>query len=125
MLTIYSILILILQLIAWLVDSAIVTSVAVCIMGLLLGPFFPAAINAASEVIPRKVRSSALGLIFVIAQLGGSIFPAITGAIAAERGVKVLQPIAVALIAAMGVSWFFVPTLPMAQRATDQHENER
>lgn len=113
-LTLCSILVAALQLVAWLVDSAIVTSVAFSLMGFFMGPFFAAAIQVASEVLPRKVRANALGLIFVIAQLGGSVFPAVTGAVAAAKGVGILQPIALALIIATAVSWWFVPTVRRA-----------
>jgi hypothetical protein len=52
------------------------------------------------------------GLVFVVAQAGGSLFPSITGFIASLAGVKVLQPILVGLIVAMGVSWALVPKVP-------------
>jgi fucose permease len=111
-LTLFATITLALHLIAWQVNSAVVTSVAFSVMGFSVGPMFAAAIQVASEVIPRKVRSSALGLIFVMAQLGGSAFPALTGVIASKRGVDVLPPIAAGLIAATGVTWWFVPTAP-------------
>ena len=50
-----------------------------------------------------------VGLIFVIAQAGGAIFPALTGVIATKAGVGVLQPILVGLIVAMGLSWAVIP----------------
>lgn len=112
MLTLFSIITLVLQLIAWLVKSAVVTSVMMCMIGFFMAPFFAAGMQVASQVIPRKIRASALGLIFVMAQLGGSMFPALTGLIAAKKGVEVLQPVAVGLIAATGLSWWFVPTAP-------------
>lgn len=46
---------------------------------------------------------------FVIGQIGGSIFPAVTGVIAARAGVSVLQPMLVGLIGATGVSWLLIP----------------
>ena len=49
------------------------------------------------------------GLVFVIAQAGGAIFPSLIGLIAAHAGVKVLQPIIAGLIVLMGLSWSFVP----------------
>jgi fucose permease len=49
------------------------------------------------------------GLVFVIAQAGGAIFPSLIGLIASHAGVKVLQPIVAGLIVLMGVSWVFVP----------------
>lgn len=47
--------------------------------------------------------------VFVLGQIGGSIFPAITGVIAARVGVKVLQPILVGLFSATAVSWLLLP----------------
>lgn len=48
-------------------------------------------------------------LVFVLGQIGGSIFPAVTGVIASSAGVKVLQPILVGLLGATGVSWLLIP----------------
>lgn len=66
-----------------------------------------------------------MGLIFVLAQAGGALFPSLTGVIASQAGVKVviacavlfdgssqtqvMQPILVGLIVAMGISWALVP----------------
>jgi fucose permease len=118
MLTIYIVAILALQLVSWLVKSALATAVAISFVGFFLGPFFAAGMQVAKQTIPRKVRGNALALIFVIAQLGAAVFPAITGAIAARKGVEVLQPFAVALIALTGVSWWFVPT-----KATEREDD--
>jgi fucose permease len=49
------------------------------------------------------------GLVFIIAQAGGAIFPALTGLIATKAGVGVLQPILIGLIVAMGLSWSLMP----------------
>jgi fucose permease len=51
-------------------------------------------------------------MIFVVAQAGGAIFPSLIGLVAARAGVKVLQPIVVALIVVMGATWAFVPKAP-------------
>ena len=48
-------------------------------------------------------------MIFVVAQAGGALFPAITGVISARAGVGTLQPILVGLLAATIVAWFLVP----------------
>ncbi|EJU01334.1 MFS general substrate transporter [Dacryopinax primogenitus] len=112
MLTIYCLLILCLQLLSWLVTSAISTSVAISLMGLLFGPWFAAGMQVSKQVMPRKIRPNALPLIFVIAQLGASVFPAVTGVIVASKGVGVLQPIALGLIVLTGGAWWFVPTAP-------------
>jgi fucose permease len=50
-----------------------------------------------------------LGFVFVLAQAGGALFPALTGVIASRAGVQVLQPMLVGLIVAMGIAWALVP----------------
>lgn len=57
-----------------------------------------------------QIVSSAIAFVFVLGQIGGSIFPAITGIIAAQVGVKVLQPMLVGLLSAAGISWLLLPT---------------
>jgi hypothetical protein len=57
----------------------------------------------------RGTLTTHTGFIFVLAQAGGSLFPTVTGVIAARAGVKVLQPILVGLFVATGVSWWLVP----------------
>jgi hypothetical protein len=84
-------------------------------------------ISVGSKIFPPEIASSAIGkhtpipkhsflqiltlsaFVFVLGQIGGSIFPAITGVIAAQVGVKVLQPMLVGLFAAAGISWLFLP----------------
>lgn len=47
--------------------------------------------------------------VFVLGQVGGSIFPALTGIIAGKVGVQVLQPMLVGLLGAAGLSWLILP----------------
>jgi fucose permease len=48
-------------------------------------------------------------MVFVVAQMGGSLFPIITGLLSTKFGVSVLQPVLVSLIAVTAVCWFVVP----------------
>lgn len=58
--------------------------------------------------------------VFVLGQVGGSIFPAITGILAARSGATVLQPILVGLLGATGISWLLIPKdIPAATRLND------
>lgn len=84
-------------------------AVTVSFMGFLLGPAFATGMSVGSKLIPAELQPSGLAMIFVMAQAGGAIFPAITGVVAAGAGVGTLQPILVALLAAMAVSWTLVP----------------
>lgn len=65
--------------------------------------------SVGSQLFPPAIRSSALAFMFVLGQVGGSIFPAVTGVIASRVSVKVLQPILVGLLVATAVSWVLVP----------------
>ncbi|KAH2513530.1 hypothetical protein KXW70_006957 [Aspergillus fumigatus] len=100
-----------LQLMFWLVPNIITEAVAISLFGFFSGPFFATGISVASKVFSAEIRSSALALVFVLGQVGGSIFPAVTGILAAHAGVKVLQPILVGLLGATGVSWLMVPRI--------------
>ncbi|KAF3480921.1 uncharacterized protein GIQ15_06268 [Arthroderma uncinatum] len=100
-----------LQVVFWQVNSIIADGVVVSVFGFLSGPFFATGMSVASKLIPTKLHTAALGLIFVVAQAGGTVFPAATGAIASKAGVGVLQPLLVGLIVLMGLSWVLIPSV--------------
>ncbi|KAL3467707.1 major facilitator superfamily domain-containing protein [Aspergillus heterothallicus] len=109
MIFIYIILCLALELVFWLVPDIITEAVAISLLGFFSGPFFATGISVASKLFTAETRSSALAFVFLLGQIGGSVFPAITGVIASEAGVKVLQPMLVGLLGATGVSWLIIP----------------
>lgn len=49
--------------------------------------------------------------------MGGSLFPTVTGIIAANAGVKVLQPMLVGLFVLVGASWWLVPKIEKEREA--------
>lgn len=65
--------------------------------------------SVGSRLFEKDIQTTALGFVFVFAQAGGAFFPAVTGVVASKAGVKVMQPILVGLIVAMGISWAMVP----------------
>lgn len=46
-----------------------------------------------SKIIPRELHQPGLGMVFLVAHAGGSIFPGVTGVITSQAGVATLQPI--------------------------------
>ncbi|KAL4949893.1 major facilitator superfamily domain-containing protein [Aspergillus filifer] len=113
MIFLYVVLCLALELVFWLVPDIITEAVAI-------------GVSVASKLFSEEIKSSALGtssnrsieywfdetntaFIFLLGQIGGAVFPAITGVIASESGVKVLQPMLVGLLGATGVSWLIIP----------------
>ncbi|PSN71931.1 MFS general substrate transporter [Corynespora cassiicola Philippines] len=109
---IYCFLTLAFQLIFWLVPNLISSSVAICLLGFFHGPMFATGMSIASKLFDKRIQPTALGFVFVLAQAGGALFPALTGVIASKAGVKVMQPILVGLIVAMGLAWAVVPKVP-------------
>ncbi|CAG8908285.1 unnamed protein product [Penicillium egyptiacum] len=98
-----------LQLVFWLVPNIITEAVAVSLLGFFSGPFFATGISVGSKILSPEIRSSAIAFVFVLGQIGGSVFPALTGIIAGKVGVQVLQPMLVGLLSAAGVSWLILP----------------
>ncbi|KAI2728069.1 hypothetical protein CBS147354_2602 [Penicillium roqueforti] len=98
-----------LQLVFWLVPNIITEAVAVSLLGFFSGPFFATDISVGSKIFSPQIRSSAIAFVFVLGQIGGSVFPALTGIIAGQVGVQVLQPMLVGLLGAAGVSWLILP----------------
>ncbi|KAK4182638.1 major facilitator superfamily domain-containing protein [Podospora australis] len=109
MVFLYCVLCLGFQLLFWLVPNIIAASVAISFLGFFLGPFFATAISVGARIFPADISSTAISFVFVNAQIGGSLFPIVTGVLGSTMGVSVMQPILVALITATGLSWLVVP----------------
>jgi fucose permease len=105
----YCVIMLCLQLIFWLVPNFVSSTVSLCFLGFFFGPMFATGMSVGSKLFSKELQPTALGYVFVLAQAGGSFFPAITGIIAGRAGVKVMQPMLVGLIVATGISWALVP----------------
>ncbi|KAK3203642.1 hypothetical protein GRF29_106g194569 [Pseudopithomyces chartarum] len=100
-----------LELIFWLVPQFYVSAVAVAFQGFLMGPLFPAAIVVATKLLPKHLHVSAIGFAAAFGGSGAAIFPFAVGAIAQAKGVKVLQPIVLALLAAILALWMCLPRI--------------
>ncbi|KAH6625299.1 major facilitator superfamily domain-containing protein [Boeremia exigua] len=105
----YCVIMLALELVFWLVPNLISSAVTLCLLGFFFGPLFATGMSVGSKLFTKDEQPTALGLVFVLAQAGGSFFPAITGIVASRAGVRVMQPILVGLIVATGMSWVLVP----------------
>src|SRR5713226_9684844 len=99
----------VLELLFWLVPSLVFSAVAVAFLGMVLGPMFPTAIVLVTKLLPRSLHVGAIGFGTAFGGSGGAIFPFIVGAIAQAKGVKMLQPVILALLAAIVGLWFVLP----------------
>ena len=81
--------------IVWLVPSFIAAAISVSIIGILLGPMYPIALNHTALVIPRHLVNGTVGWISACGAGGSALLPFITGAIASKLGIESLQPLCV------------------------------
>ncbi|KAM0347380.1 hypothetical protein ACHAPU_004900 [Fusarium lateritium] len=110
-LSIYLIICIGLQLLFWLVPKFIVSAITVAFLGFFLGPLFPGAVMVTAKLLPAKIHVSAIGFAMAIGGTGGTVFPFAIGAIANTKGVGVLQPIILALIAVVAGVWLSFPRI--------------
>lgn len=98
-----------LQLLYWQVPSFAASAVLVAFLGFFLGPLFPAAIVAATKLLPIDHHVSAIGFAAAFGGGGAAVFPFAVGAIAQAKGVEVLQPIIVAILSFITLIWLTLP----------------
>jgi len=98
-----------LQILFWLVPQFIVSTVAVGLVGFFLGPLFPAVMVVMSKLLPRSLHVSAIGFAAAFGGGGAAILPFAVGALAQAKGVQVLQPVIVALLAVITGLWLVLP----------------
>lgn len=103
------------ELIFWLIPQFYVSAVAIAIEGFFLGPLFPAAVVAATKLLPKHLHVSAIGFAAALGGTGAAMFPFAVGAIAQSKGVQVLQPFVLALLVAVMGAWLLLPRLPRSR----------
>ena len=110
--TVYLVACMVLQLMFWLIPHFDVSAVLVSFLGFFVGPFFPAAVIVATKLLPKRLHVAAVGFAAAFGATGACVFPFAVGAIAQSKGVQVLQPIILAMLAVdLGV-WLLIPALP-------------
>jgi len=107
--TVYLLLSVAFQLLYWLVPNFAASAVFVTFLGFFLGPLFPAAIVAATKLLPPDYHVSAIGFAAAFGGGGAAVFPFAVGAIAQSKGVEVLQPIVLAILLFILLMWWFLP----------------
>ncbi|KAJ8098282.1 major facilitator superfamily domain-containing protein [Lipomyces tetrasporus] len=97
------------ELITWLVPNIVGGAVAVSIVGLVVGPMYPSAITAISQLLPRRSQNFSLTIVTAFGSCGGALWPFITGLLAQTKGTYVVHPVAIGLFTGMSVCWSFIP----------------
>ncbi|KZO93805.1 MFS general substrate transporter [Calocera viscosa TUFC12733] len=98
-----------LEFVCWFVPSVVGDAIAISVIGLLLGPFYPLIMGQTQKMFPAWLLTGCIGWIASFGQAGSAVFPFLTGTLAQKYGIKVLQPVLVAMILAEGGIWAFIP----------------
>lgn len=78
---------------------------------------FPAAVVALTKLLPKRLHVAAVGFAAAVGASGATVLPFAVGAIANSRGVQVLQPVVLALLATILLIWLLLPKLPKQRMA--------
>jgi fucose permease len=105
-----------LELIFWLVPQFEVSAVAIALLGFFLGPMFPASVVVLSKILPRHLHVGAISFTAAVGMGGAAVLPFAVGAIASAAGVKVLQPIILAILGILLLMWLSLPKVPKDKR---------
>ncbi|KAJ7478671.1 major facilitator superfamily domain-containing protein [Mycena galericulata] len=105
----YGLIAIVLELVIWFVPSLVGGAISVSFVGLVMGPIYPIAMNHAGRVFPPWLLTGSIGWMAGIATVGAAVVPFVTGAISSKTGIKSLEPVLVAMLAAMLVLWTVVP----------------
>ena len=70
---------------------------------------------ACTKLLPKHLHVSSIGFAAAFGGSGGAIFPYAVGAIAQAKGVQVLQPIILALMAVIWLLWVMLPRMNKKQ----------
>jgi MFS family permease len=97
------------QLLVWLVPNIIGDSIAVALVGYVLGPIAPCSMVMFLRLLPRSIQTLSVSFISSAGSSGGAIWPFLTGLIAQSKGTFVLHPICVGLFALMLGCWWMLP----------------
>ncbi|KAH8917067.1 MFS general substrate transporter [Atractiella rhizophila] len=101
-----------LEFIIWFVPNLEGNAVAVAFVGLAMGPLYPNVTNLTLNRLPRALHAGTMTFMASLAKtgnLGGALFPFLTGALAQRFSVNVLQPMVVIIFVLMFCVWTVAP----------------
>ena len=104
------------QLIFWLVPNFVASAVAVALLGYFIGPLFPSGVVVGTKILPERLHVVGISMAAAVGGGGAAVLPFAVGAIAQARGVASLQPIALAILAALLGVWCCFPRVPGVER---------
>ncbi|KAF8805637.1 MFS general substrate transporter [Phlegmacium glaucopus] len=109
---VYTLLAIFFQLIVWLLPSFTGGAISVSIIGILLGPMYPIAMNHTARILPLHLVNGTIGWISACGAAGSALLPFVTGTVASKLGIGSLEPLVLVMMILLGIVWFLVPKEP-------------
>ncbi|ROV94146.1 hypothetical protein VPNG_09343 [Cytospora leucostoma] len=94
------------------VNHAIVSVIAVTMVGFFLGPLFPSGIVMITRLLPKELHVGAVSFVASVGQLGAAAGPFAMGSMVQFLGIRVFQVFILAMLAVTLLIWLLFPRLP-------------
>lgn len=90
----------------WLLSGPLAIFAGFILIGLFLGPIFPAMIGVMPKLVSAELAASAIGLLVGTGVIGGALFPLVTATLAQAFGIWMLLPTILVLTIVMYPLWW-------------------
>lgn len=100
------------QVVLAVVDLAVVSVIAVTLVGFFLGPLFPSGIVMMTRLLPKELHVGAVSFVASVGQLGAAAGPFAMGSMVQFLGIQIFQVFILAMLAVTLLTWLLFPRLP-------------
>ncbi|KAG2222561.1 hypothetical protein INT45_002692, partial [Circinella minor] len=100
----------------WAIPIIAVSSVALLLSGIALGPLFPTMLSLASQCVPCYLYATCVGFLCAFGSGGSAIFPYLTGVLIDGFSVKIIPPLTLAMSLFILAAWFLIPNSELGHR---------
>lgn len=77
----------------WLVPSLIGGVIAVCFVGLVMGPMYPVMMIYIGHIIPASLVPNSVTWVAGFGMTGTAVFPFLMGAVSSKHGIETIHPL--------------------------------
>ncbi|ROW03062.1 hypothetical protein VMCG_05721 [Cytospora schulzeri] len=94
------------------VNQAVVSIIAVSLVGFFLGPVFPSGIVMITRLLPKELHVKAVSLVASVGQLGAAVGPIVMGPLVQSLGLQGSQAIILAILVVTLLIWCLFTRFP-------------
>ncbi|KUI69700.1 Bypass of stop codon protein 6 [Cytospora mali] len=98
------------------VDHAVVSVIAVVLVGFFFGPLYPSGIVMVTRLLPKELHVGAVSFVASVGQLGAAVGPFAMGSLVQLLGIRIFQAFILVMLVVTLLVWFMFPRLPAAEK---------